>query len=411
MEGKNHNETKKKIKECKKRLNNLKLQGFTFSKRIYDDINELERKVKQPTRVNQLWDKKLSLTTAIIVIFSSIIFLNTLFPFIPGFTVDYIEEEPMKLTIDNLVNGTIISKSVNITGKAEKPNGIISSVKVKIDNQEWEKVKGIEEWNYYLNVTELTEGKHTLFLQCSDGKEFATVNITFILELKKPTVIIKNPSEGKTVSGIVQINGTASAAYGEINRVELSFDGKYWINVSGKNEWKKNFDTTKIQNGETIFFVRVFDTKSHSEEIQRSFIIKNNPTIMIPDIKDKNKFQLLLFDCNEIMIPENTYFSDGFHRHRQIEIFSQKDIYITLKVTEKPDWLKISLPNQPLITPPNYILYNFSIGLSITKEAPRDIQTYFTITATYGSRLAIENEINFLLKQIPFDVGISTGQW
>jgi len=41
-------EVRRRISRCKKRLRNLKIQGFTFSDDIYDDIEKVE-KMKQKT--------------------------------------------------------------------------------------------------------------------------------------------------------------------------------------------------------------------------------------------------------------------------------------------------------------------------------------------------------------------------
>src|SRR6056297_1781043 len=112
MENKNHNESKikKKIKEYKKRLSNLKLQGFTFSKRIYDDIDELERKVKQPTRVNQLWKNKTPIFASIFFFLILVILVLILPP----------TDEPPTLSIDftNVYDGMKITESFHIDGTA-----------------------------------------------------------------------------------------------------------------------------------------------------------------------------------------------------------------------------------------------------------------------------------------------------
>ena len=47
---------KRKISECKKRLDSLKNQGFNFSPEIYNDLNTLKEN-RKPYR-SELWDGK-----------------------------------------------------------------------------------------------------------------------------------------------------------------------------------------------------------------------------------------------------------------------------------------------------------------------------------------------------------------
>ncbi|MBS3749573.1 MAG: hypothetical protein KGY67_07750 [Candidatus Thermoplasmatota archaeon] len=415
MENKNHNESKikKKIKEYKKRLNNLKLQGFTFSKRIYDDIDELERKVKQPTIINQLWEKKLPMIAGIAGILFIAITFGILFPNLLGIDIEKYQIEPMKLTVNELVNGTTINTSINITGKAENLNGLISSVNVKIDDHAWETVTGSDEWKYNLNIFELNEGKHTLCFRCSDGENFDYVNKTIFIKFDKPTIIIHNPDENVRLSEIMQINGTSLAANGIVQYVEIRFDQGKWNSVTGTKSWSYNFDTKNLKNGNHTLEARCKDNMTFSNISLIHITIFNENEIDMPPFEGGQYFQLYFPPSNELIEPNITYKLKGYHRARKVDdiFFSQFPTKTTLEIQSKPNWLTISLPEETLITQTNNETFSFSINIEITEDAPMNRVIPFTIRYKYGKIDPSILQKGLFYTEDLYDVFIFTGQW
>lgn len=409
-------EIKKKISEYKKRLHNLKLQGFAFSSDIYKDINIIEKRMKQSRTFQSKSLKIIPVFLVTIVAFS--ILLITLYIFFPGLMGSFIisnEPEPMYLSINSISNGSILHEDTTLTGFATQPNGHISKVEIKIDNGTWDKAIETNPWQYVLLIDDLEEGNHTLSIRCCDGENYKKISMKIIFEkLKRPIVKINYPKNKDTLSGIIQINGTAFAGKGELQKVLISFDyEEKWIpaTIKNGNNWSKNWDTKQMQNGIHQIFIKSIDDHSQSDVYQISIYISNpkETEIIIPEITGANIFQFFIYESDEIMKPGNIYTAQGFHR-KKYNVLSP-GIYTNLKITDKQDWLIVTLPDLPIVTPSDYELYTFSIQYSITEDAPEDIKTKFTITATYGSKIALQFNIKSLLNTIPFDLDISTGQW
>lgn len=424
MKKRNRNifEIKRGILKCKKRLDALKNQGFIFSQDIYDNLDLLEKKIIESSLIRQIWNKKFPLFAGIIIIFSIIMLLNNFYPSqLPdGFGLNETKiKEIMDIAVNNVHNGTVITENITITGTASYPNGNILSVHVKIDEGIWENATGTNQWYYQLYIDELSDGNHTLSFRCFDGKDFSIIERKILIDKRPilenaPTVTIHYPNNnGDDISGIKNINGTATAGVGEIQKVEIQFDGSDWITVTGKTTWQYNWDTKTVENGLCYISVRSYDNESQSKIDQIIVNVDNpppEPIVIIPDIEGDDTFQLYIFESNEVMKPNETYTMQGFHRKKEglIEIFP-KDTLIRLEVTNKYDWLTVSLPDQPIVTPPDYVLYNFSIDISITDDAPMNIRGKFTITSTYGPRIRFDRDL--LLNQIPHDIEFYTGQW
>ena len=421
MKKRNRNifEIKRGILKCKKRLDALKNQGFIFSQDIYNNLDLLEKKIIESSLIRQIWNKKLLLFAGIIIIFSIIMLLNNFYPpLLPdGFGLNETKiKEIMDIAVNNVHNGMVITENITIIGTASYPNGNILSVHVKIDEGIWENATGTNQWYYQLYIDELSDRNHTLSFRCSDGKDFSIIERKILIDKRPipenaPTVTIHYPNNnGDDISGIKNINGTATAGVGEIQKVEIQFDGSDWITVTGKTTWQYNWDTKTVENGLCYISVRSYDNESQSKINQIIVNVDNPPPehkVIIPDIEGVNTFQLYIFGSDEVMKPNETYTGQGFHRKKE-EIFS-RDTLIRLEVTNKYDWLTVSLPDQPIVTPPDYVLYNFSIDISITDDALMNRRGKFTITATYGKPWKFY--FVSLLNQIDYDIDFFTGQW
>ena len=427
MENKNHNESKikKKIKECKKRLKNLKLQGFTFSKRIYDDIDELEKKTMQPTLLDQVLNKKLPMTVGIVGILFIAIFLGILFPNLFGIII---EEKPLKLTVDNLVNGTLISESITITGFAEQQNRKISLVQIKIDDNEWKEANGTNPWEYPLSIDTLKNGNHFIQIRCYNGEEYKTIKRTIFIDKKDqgPKITIQNPGNNEVISGIIQIMGTATTTNDIIQQVEIKINEGKWINATLENDtfWHYMWNTTNLSDGTFTISARSRDTGNYSDihlievNINNKRFENNSESNLEYIMPEGGLFDLYIINTLESMEPGETYIIEGKHRRQIKPGFSYfNTIETILTINRKPDWLNVTLPNEPIVTPPDGKIHSFKIYVSISDEAPTNKITHFTIAYTYGISPSMDLFYDrpffekWLLGKGNYDIEISTGKW
>jgi hypothetical protein len=102
-----------------------------------------------------------------------------------------------------------------------------------------------------------------------------------------PTCNISYPNTGATVSGVIEVNGTASDADGTVQRVEIKIDDGNWIWVPGTAYWSYNLDTTPFSNGEHTVYVRSFDGNNYSSETSINVEVDN------PKAEEKEDMWLL----------------------------------------------------------------------------------------------------------------------
>jgi len=404
-------EIKRRISKCKNRLDKLKNKGFIFSKNIYYDLELLEKKLIKSSLIYQIWDKKISLIMGIVFIISIFVIFNIISP----------PEESygsMKLDIVNVFDGLIINESFSINGTANHSNGDILLVQVKLDDRNWENASGTYDWNYFLIIDDLLEGKHTLYFRCWDGINYS--NITdIIIQLPviiKPIVEIHNPHNGsKNLNGVINISGTATVGSGEIQKVEIKFNEGPWENVTGTTSWQRYWDTKEFLNGDYYINVRCNDSLRTSSTY---FIFVNiynlpNSTFDPPPIPEGKSFQIYIPPWYEVLMrPGIIYEVQGIHRKNSTGYFNLYT-YTLLEFSDKSNWLNVSIPNQYLETTPNGKIYNLSIDISISTDAPKNGIGVFTILA-YSSQIKkfVDSGIIKSMKlPTTLDVYVYTGQW
>ena len=99
-----------------------------------------------------------------------------------------------------------------------------------------------------------------------------------------PTIAIISPANHSTLSGIVNITGTANINNGSIIRVEISIDGQDWQAIIGAEEWYHHLNTNLLSNGTHTISLRAFDGNEHSPTISLSIIIENDPSTVSTNI-------------------------------------------------------------------------------------------------------------------------------
>jgi hypothetical protein len=92
-----------------------------------------------------------------------------------------------------------------------------------------------------------------------------------------PTVSITSPSNGATVSGTINIQGTASDSDGTVTQVQVKIDiGGSWWTASGTTSWSTNFDTNIVSDGSHTIFAQSKDDKGAYSTIDTVTVTVNN---------------------------------------------------------------------------------------------------------------------------------------
>lgn len=188
-------------------------------------------------------------------------------------------------------SGGTVSGSITIQGTANDPDkDNIESVFVSIDNMvNWEITSGTTSWSWNWDTIDYSNGEHTIYAKAYDGEDSSEiVSITVTVDNggnKAPLVSITYPSDGATVSGEIEIRGTASDYDGFVQLVELRIDDDPWIELSGTTNWNWNWDTTDYTNGEHTIRARARDDLGVYSQEKSIIVIVNNGGNILPSVQ------------------------------------------------------------------------------------------------------------------------------
>jgi hypothetical protein len=179
-------------------------------------------------------------------------------------TVDNGGNNPPTIEIESHSGGEIVDGTVEIKGSASDQDGNVDLVEIKIDDGNWITVTGTISWKYSWDTTLYSNGEHEIYVRSKDdiGDYSHIKSITIIIDNGgnvPPIVDIISPTGG-TVSGIVTITGRASDIDGDdtIESVQVKVL-EDWEYTEGKVHWSYKWNTTVLDDGNYIFYVRAFD--------------------------------------------------------------------------------------------------------------------------------------------------------
>jgi len=93
---------------------------------------------------------------------------------------------------------------------------------------------------------------------------------------KPPTVEITHPLEGQTVSGIVDVEGTADDPDGNVESVEVKIDEDgEWGTATGTTSWTYEWDTSQYSDGEYTIYARSYDSYDYSDVYSVGVFVDN----------------------------------------------------------------------------------------------------------------------------------------
>jgi ribosomal protein S28E/S33 len=190
-------------------------------------------------------------------------------------------------------NEATVKGEILISGHAWDIDGNITNVRVKIGdvwynatddsgNGSWYK------WSLKYNTTKLEDGEHKVVaLSYDDGGKLGDEGIWIIVKNKPtpkenmaPHIVITQPKNEATVSGVITIKGKAWDSDGNISIVKLRIY-EVWYNATDKSgngtwyNWEFQFNTTKLKDGEYRVTGISYDNKEKAEDTHIWIIVKN----------------------------------------------------------------------------------------------------------------------------------------
>jgi hypothetical protein len=120
-------------------------------------------------------------------------------------------------------------------------------------------------------------GSFSFNLQVRDAAAH-TASAAFTLPVSPspaPTVAITSPANGATVSGTIQVSGTASDTVA-ITVVQVAVDGGSYSNASGTSNWSFSLNTTSLTNGSHTATAKVTDTAGISATNSLALTVNNS---------------------------------------------------------------------------------------------------------------------------------------
>jgi hypothetical protein len=150
-------------------------------------------------------------------------------------------------------------------------------VALSVDGGIYNPCTGTTAWSCSLNTAGLASGSHTLTVQGKDpagNLGTASVTVTVPPVIIPPTVTIRSPASGATLSGTATISGTAASAAG-IASASLSVDAGVYAPCSGTTNWSCSLITTGLSNAIHSLTVQVKDTAGTASSAVVSVNVSN----------------------------------------------------------------------------------------------------------------------------------------
>lgn len=138
-------------------------------------------------------------------------------------------EQPPSIVITAPAPDTTIHGTYTITGTANDPDGAVSHVDIRIDNETWHPATGTTHWTYPLDTTTLTNGSYTIYARASDGTATTTTAVNVTVDNRRvprsPTCFLGVSALTGRVPLTVSFTLNASDPDGGITAWQLDVDG------------------------------------------------------------------------------------------------------------------------------------------------------------------------------------------
>ncbi|MBN2735332.1 MAG: hypothetical protein JXR70_00020 [Spirochaetales bacterium] len=210
-------------------------------------------------------------------------------------------------TLQDEADFTLVSESEN--QPSDEPS---SQSEEEISLGKFQKVNGLENWNYTFDVSGLNKGMYNIIVKGKDkaGNEYneGAFNVLIDPDSDLPTVSITNPVKDMRVGGkSLNIVGTC-VDDDEVAGVEVKIDDGNFQRAEGKTYWSYYLDTSKMADGPHSVSVRGLDINGTiGEEVGATFHLDTtNPVNLIVShkngsiVKGRVVFEGSVFDLNGV---------------------------------------------------------------------------------------------------------------
>jgi parallel beta-helix repeat protein len=173
------------------------------------------------------------------------------------------DNTPPVITIYTPTSSQTVTGIINITGTAIDYDGIIQSIKIKIDEESWITATGTTSWAITWDTHNISNGLHTLSARSYDGQDYSQtkkISVT-VYNNHPPAVNITQPLSSEILTGLITITGLVHDTDGNetIEKVEIKIDAGEWQKVNGTNTWDYIWNTSQESEGEHTITVRAWD--------------------------------------------------------------------------------------------------------------------------------------------------------
>ncbi|MCK5773664.1 MAG: hypothetical protein KAH57_07725, partial [Thermoplasmata archaeon] len=138
-------------------------------------------------------------------------------------------------------------------------------------------------YEYTVSTTTRADGTYSVLATAYDkvGLTKASVLISFNIDNNEPSLSITLPIDGEIIGGTYAMGATSSDLF--LHKIEYRIDSGGWANMTGADPtWSILVDTTLLQDGDHILYIRSTDNASHVTAQSVDFIVDNtNPVCNI----------------------------------------------------------------------------------------------------------------------------------
>ena len=200
------------------------------------------------------------------------------------------------VTIASPSGGSTVGGVLTMTGTSSD-NVSVAKVEVSVDGGTYQLASGTSSWSAGINTGSYADGTHTLAARATDKSGNASVKTITVTvsnapaatptptptatpsptptpDTTAPSVAITSPSAASTLTGTVNVAGTASDDVG-LSKVEVAVDGAAWNLASGTSSWSWAWNTTSVADGQHTITARATDTSGNTTVTQQADAVQN----------------------------------------------------------------------------------------------------------------------------------------
>ncbi|HCC37545.1 MAG TPA: neuraminidase [Treponema sp.] len=181
----------------------------------------------------------------------------------------------------------VMRGDIQLIGVASGRYGV-RQVLLKLDDQDYSPVEGIEYWSRLFELESLSEGRHTVYAKAVDDKglEGPEFQVGFIVDKGPPSIELSTHKTGDLASGNQKIFGIASDPNG-IREISWSADGVEWQSLSpkirrggGEADFSFSLRTRNLADGHAVYYIRAIDTTGLASVRPYLFFIDNEAPLI-----------------------------------------------------------------------------------------------------------------------------------